>query len=238
MRFALVFLLMAQTAHAGLFDARERAALGQELRAYLLSHPEVIGEALAGAEDRRYQAHVDDDLALLNRHAAALFHDNRDWTFGNPAGDVSMVVFIDYGCAACQRALDAAREVLASDPGLRLVVKDTPSGPDMTAARFAEAVRQIAPPETYMQAQDALFAAPDFTPETLNAIARALTLDPAAVTARMAAPETAARLMANRALADALDLGPPSYVLPRTMVRGDVPAIALSRIVESMRRKK
>jgi len=235
----LALALAAVPASAGVFSPDERAAMGAELRAYLTEHPEVIAEALGGAEERRYAQEARGDLALLGENADALFHSAQDWTGGNPEGDVTLVGFIDYGSKASARALAAARALLASDPGLRLVVKDTPPEGEDTAARFAQAALRLGGSDAYVRAQDALFAAPDVARPTLDGIARDLGLDPAAVAAAMTAPETGTVLAANRALARTLDLGPaPAYVLDRTMIRGDLPPVALARIVEQMRRKK
>lgn len=236
---ALAALLAAAPARAGWLNEAERAAFGAELRDYLLDHPEVIEEALSGAEARRYQGHVDDDLSRIAAHADALFRDPADWVGGNPAGDVPLVLFLDYSDAASARALSAARKLAETDAGLRLVVKEAPAPGNAVAdraARLARAVLALAGPEAYPRAQDMLFAAPDTAPGTLAA---ALSLDPAALAARTEAPETAAALTRARALAVALDLGPPpAYVLERSLVRGDLPAVALAPIVEAMRRKK
>lgn len=236
---ALLLMLGGGAAQAGLFDTDERAALGAELRAYLLDHPQIIGDALSAAEARRYRNHAQDDLALLRRHAAELFDGPDDWQGGNPRGDVPLAVFVAYDCNSCARALSAAKELALTDPDLRLRVKDIASGENDTAARFAQAVLRLAGPEAYEQAQAALFATTDHAPARLDAIAQNLGLDPAQLRARMAQPDIAATLTANRALAASLDLGaPPVSVLPRTMIRGDLPAVALARIVAEMRRKK
>nr|WP_281354758.1 thioredoxin domain-containing protein [Rhodovulum strictum] len=219
-------------------DPEARAAFRAEIRAYLLDHPELIDEVLAEAERRRFGDAVSGDLALIAAHRAALFDDPADWTGGNPEGDVTLVAFVDYTCDRCAPALAAARALAASDPGLRLVVKDAPAPEDETAARFARAVLALSGPDAYLRAQDALFAAPDMQQGTLDGIARALGLDPAAVADRMADPAIAAALAANRALLDALDLGPaPAYVFERSLVRGDLPEVALAAIAQTMRRK-
>lgn len=239
---ALGLCLSAASAPAGTFTPEERAAIGAELRAYLLHHPEVIEEALTGAEARRYADAVANDLALIAAEAQALFHDPADWTGGNPAGDVTLVTFVDYASAASGRALAAAHQVSAADGRLRLVVKEAPAPGDADAdraARFARAVLALAGPDPYLRAQEALLAAPDHAPDTLDTIARELGLDPAALSARMTAPELGATLAANLALMARLDLGAaPAQVLDRTLVRGDLPAAALAPIVEAMRRKK
>ncbi|RBO54279.1 DsbA family protein [Rhodovulum sp. BSW8] len=238
----LILLAAGSPALAGL-TADERAAFRAELRAYLLDHPEVIREALEGAEARRMERHVTSDLDLIAAHADELFHAPDDWTGGTPEGDVTLVSFVDYRAEGAARALDAALETAAEDGRLRLVVKDAPDpgNPEaLRAARFAQAVLRLAGPDAYGTAQAGLLAAKGpLDRAALDRIAAALGLDPAAVAARMDAPDIATKLAGTQALAEALDLGPaPAQVLNRTLVRGDVPAVALSRMVEAMRRKK
>lgn len=234
--------LSAGSATAGWLSPEERAAFRAELRAYLLEHPEVIEEALSGAEARRQARLAADDLALLDIHADTLFHARGDWTGGNPAGDVTLVSFVDYAAADGASALAAVRALAAADKNLRLVVKDAPA-PDVPAseraARFAQAALRLGGPDIYVRAQTALFAAPDLAPATLDSLARDLGLDPRAVRTEMDTPAIDRALAVTQDLVQALDLGPaPAHVIDRTMVRGALPEVALARIVETMRRKK
>jgi protein-disulfide isomerase len=235
---ALALAALPLAGAASGLDPAARAAFRAEIRAYLLEHPELIDEVLAEAERQRQAEAVSGDLALIEAHRAALVDASDDWTGGNPEGDVTVVAFVDYACDRCGPALSAARALAASDPGLRLVVKDAPGPGGETAARFARAVLALAGPDAYARAQDALFAAPEMQPDTLDGIARALGLDPATVADRMADPGIAAALAVNRALLDALDLGTaPAYVFERSLVRGDLPEVALAAIAQAMRRK-
>ncbi|ARC88094.1 DsbA family protein [Rhodovulum sp. MB263] len=246
MKLVLVLAAALVTAAPGLalpLGDAERAAFRSELRAYLMEHPEVIREALDGAEKRRMARHANADLALIEANSSALFYAPDDWTGGAPDGDVTLVSFVDYRADGSDRALAAARDAAARDGRLRLVVKEAPSPGDEAAeraARFAMAVLRLAGPTAYEAAQARLFAA-GATPEaaTLDRISADLGMDPAEVRARMAGPDITAKLSETRALAEALDLGPaPAQVMKRTMVRGDVPAVALLRMVEAIRRKK
>ncbi|MBK1636462.1 DsbA family protein [Rhodovulum adriaticum] len=241
-RPALALILAASPAPALDLSEAERTALGAELRAYLLEHPEIITQALQGAEAKRQAAHAADDIALLQAHATALFHAGGDWTGGAENGDLTLVSFVDYRDPASARAWAAARDLVAQDPALRWVVKEapTPDAPDATrAARFAQAVLRMAGPRAHAQAQAALFAAPDAAPETLAGIAAELGLDAAPLARRMSDPAITAKLDQTRRLMQALDLqAAPAQVLDRAMVRGEVPAVALARIVAALRRKK
>jgi len=246
MKLVLSLAVAVATATPGLalpLSDAERAAFRAELRAYLLEHPEVIREALEGAETRRMARHANADLARIEAHAETLFRAPDDWTGGAPDGDVTLVSFVDYRAEGARRALDAAREAAARDGQLRLVVKEAPRPGDEAAeraARFALAVLRLAGPAAYEAAQSRLFdAGATLDAAALERLSAELGLDPAEATTRMAGADITAKLAETRALAEALELGPaPAQVLRRTMVRGDVPAVALLRMVEAIRRKK
>ncbi|WP_131195708.1 DsbA family protein [Lichenihabitans psoromatis] len=57
---------------------------------------------------------------------AALTDDPQTPTAGNPKGDVTIVAFFDYNCTFCMKAEPALEQLMAADPGLRLVYKDWP----------------------------------------------------------------------------------------------------------------
>ncbi|TQS73472.1 DsbA family protein [Rhodobacteraceae bacterium] len=55
-----------------------------------------------------------------------VFHDPDAPALGHPQGDVTLVEFFDYQCPYCKRNHPVVEEVMAQDPGLRLVMKDWP----------------------------------------------------------------------------------------------------------------
>lgn len=77
---------------------QERAAMRAEIRALLLSEPDIVARALAGPSP--YSAAVDRDLGLIDRYAGTLFADG-----------AAVAIFIDGNCPDCDRALDEIRDV-------------------------------------------------------------------------------------------------------------------------------
>jgi protein-disulfide isomerase len=219
--------------------AAEREAFRAEVRAYLLENPEVLMEAIAVLEDRRNAEAAAEDLRLLAENHAAIFEDPASWSGGNPAGDITLVAFIDYRCGYCRRAHDDLARLIERDGNIRFVIKEFPilGEASLTSARFAIATLQVAGPAAYKQVHDALITLRgDPTPETLARLAADLGLDGPAIVARMAAPEVAAVIEANRRLADRLRInGTPTFVINTTMVRGYVPLDGMLQIVAGER---
>jgi protein-disulfide isomerase len=236
---ALIFPVAAAAFDPAAMTPAERAALRAEIRAYLLENPEVMVEVFAALDARRAAAEAADDASRIAAEAGALYDDPASWVGGNPAGDVTIVEFIDYRCGYCRRAHPEMAALLAEDNNIRVIVKEFPIlGPDSVASsRFAIAVLNTAGPEAYGRANAALIAlAPPATPEVLAGLAVELGLDPGAILTAMEAPEVTAVIERNRALATRLGIsGTPSFVIGDIVLRGFLPRDAMAEIVADAR---
>lgn len=215
------------------------AEFGAQVRAYLMENPEVIFEAVAAFERRTAmsQADMDSDLVMVN--ASALFESPHDWVGGNLEGDITLVEFVDYRCGFCRRAHDEIEALLEQDQGIRFIVKEFPIlGPDSEASsRFAIAVLQLAGPEAYKAAHDALITLQgppdDFA---LEAISDEIGIDFAAVEAHMDSDEVSTVIEENRLLAQRLRIsGTPTFVMETEMLRGYVPVDTLLELADALR---
>ena len=218
----------------------ERLAFRAEVRAYLLEHPEVLTEAIAILEDRQAADAAALDVRRLAENQAAIFQDAASWVGGNPDGDVTIVEFMDYRCGYCRKAWSEVDELVSSDGNIRFVIKEFPilgEASDLSS-RFAIATLQLAGPEAYKTAHDALITLRgEATKPVLERLAGDLGLDAPAIMARMAAPEVTSVIEANHALAQTLDIsGTPTFVLQGTMLRGYVPLDDMRQIVRDARK--
>lgn len=233
--------LLAAPASADLIDMTgdERAAFREEVRAYLLENPEILMEAIAILETRQAEAQVAADEDLVAEHADALFADGRSWVGGNPDGDLTMVEFLDYRCGYCRRAHPEVTDLLETDGDIRLVVKEFPilGEQSVLASRFAIATRNVAGGDAYEQVHDALMTLrADVTEPVLERIATDLGLDAGAIVAGMEAPEVAAEINANRALAQSMGIsGTPTFVVGDQMLRGYLPLEDMMQVVDEER---
>jgi protein-disulfide isomerase len=219
--------------------AAEREAFRAEVRAYLLENPEVLMEAIEVLEARREAEAAATDVAMVQAHREAIFGTPGDWQGGNLQGDVTVVKFNDYRCGYCRKAHGEVAELVGSDGGIRLVIKEFPilGEASVASSRFAIATLQLAGPAAYKAAHDALITLrgePDT--DTLARLAADLGLDAPAILARMEAPEVTAVIAANQALAETLQIsGTPTFVIGGQMVRGYVPLDGMRAIVEEAR---
>jgi protein-disulfide isomerase len=126
--------------------AAQDDAFGARVRAYLLSHPEVIQEAVDKLQEK-----ADADTAAAEEKArrtlpefrAAVERDPRDFV-ANPSGKVTVTEFYDYRCAHCINAAPKVLALIAANPDLRFVFKESPIfGPTSErAARAAIAIKK------------------------------------------------------------------------------------------------
>jgi protein-disulfide isomerase len=126
--------------------AAEDDAFGARVRAYLLSHPEVIQEAvdkLQQKADADEAAAQDKARRALPAFRAAVERDPRDYV-ANPDGKITVTEFYDYRCAHCINAAPKVLALIAANPDLRFVFKESPIfGPTSElAARAAIAIKK------------------------------------------------------------------------------------------------
>lgn len=237
---ALLIGMQAAAADFAELSDDDRAAFRDEVRAYLLENPEVIMEAIQVLKDRDAATEVQNDVALVQDNAAALFNSATDWVGGNKDGDITIVEFMDYRCSYCKKANAEIAELVKSDGNIRFILKEYPILGEQSdlASRFAIAVHQIGGDAAYMAAHETLMVMrADITGAALDKISLDLGLDPAAINARMQTPDVAAVIAANRALGDIMRVnGTPTFVVQKTLLRGYVPLDGMRQIVADERK--
>ena len=217
----------------------ERQAFRDEVRAYLLEHPEVLIEAMDVLQKREEDAALARDVQTVSTHSDTIFNNPNDWVGGNPNGDITLVEFMDYRCGYCHKAYSEVDELIKSDGNIRFVVKEFPilGEASTLSAQFAIALRQLHGDEAYGRAHDALMTLRgEPTPETLARVASDLGLDPKPILDRMGSPEVQAVIQANYALAEQMEItGTPAFVMKDTVMRGYAPLETMRDFVKDAR---
>jgi protein-disulfide isomerase len=110
----------------GAVSETERAALHEEIRAYLLENPEILSEMIALLEQQREEETSADARDLVADNTDAIFDDGFSFVGGNPDGAITVVEFLDYQCTFCRRAHPDLQELLGADGDIRWIVKELP----------------------------------------------------------------------------------------------------------------
>lgn len=245
MKFAPLALALAIATPAAAFDLtamteEERAAFRSEVRAYLLENPEILLDVSEALQARQAEAQAAGDVALIGANAKDIFEDGYSFVGGNPAGDLTVVEFIDYRCGYCRKAHSEVSELIRSDGNIRYVVKEFPILGDQSviASRFAIAALKVVGAEAYQKINAGFYEdfRGDVTEDTLKAFAEDLGLDAGSIMAAMDDPEVTRVISENHALAGRLQIGgTPTFVIGDQMVRGYVPLDGMRQIVEQER---
>ena len=221
----------------------ERETFRAEIRAYLLENPEVLMEAIAVLEERRAAEAAMQEQVLLEENQAQIFDDGFSWVGGNLEGDVTVVEFLDYRCGFCKRAYPAVKELLATDQGVRLIIKEFPilGAESELASRYAIATKLVEGDATYAKVHDALMEWSGALNEgALARIGRTAGVgNQSEVLAAMNSDEVSRVIAANRALGQTLQIqGTPSFIMEDTFVRGFIELDQMQSIIEEIRAKR
>jgi protein-disulfide isomerase len=199
---------------------------GQAVRNYLLTHPEILPEAMQVLEQRQAAAAIGPRRAQFETPYAGA------WA-GAADGDVVLVEFFDYACGFCRASNAVVDRLIAEDPRLRVVYRELPVlGPDSQAAAFASLA--AADQGRYRQFYNALFEAGRPAPE---AIARARAL--AGVNAEEPSPAHRQELARNMELASVIRAnGTPTFVVGDQVFHGAVGYETLKRAIDQARARR
>lgn len=215
-----------------------REQIEQIVREYLLSHPEIIIEAIEGLEEKRRQATQDSQREALATQRDLIFNDPDAPVGGNPGGDVTLVEFFDYRCPYCKQVAQPLAQLIKEDGKVRFVFKELPVlGPDsVMAARAALAAHLQG---KYAEMHDALLRhRGTYDDQAIARIAAEVKLDPRRLKADMAKPEITAMLDRNRQLArDLAVTGTPAFVIGNMVVPGAVDLETLKKLVADARQR-
>lgn len=141
----------------GDFDSR--------VRAYLLSHPEVLEEMLQARQLQQQAAGTEAINAAISADASLIAHDPRDPAVG-PAPEqaaVTVIEFFDYRCPGCKSVAPGLLALVEANPDVRFVFKEWPildRGDDATSNYAARAALAAHAQGRYLEVHQALMAEP------------------------------------------------------------------------------
>src|SRR4029078_288307 len=200
------------------FSDSQRTDIEAIIKNYLVSHPEVLEEAMAELSKRQAAAETQKHEASVAQNADAIFNSPRQVVLGNKDGDVTFVEFFDYNCGYCKRAMDDMLTLMKSDPKLKVVLKEFPvlSAGSVEAAQVAVAVRMQDPSgKKYLDFHQKLLTgggAPDKA--RAMAVAKEVGLDMGRLEKDLASAEVKNTLEENFKLAEAMGMKrTPRYVV-------------------------
>jgi protein-disulfide isomerase len=224
---ALALFGAPMVVHAQSFTDSQRSDIETIIKSYLVSHPEVLEEAMAELTKRQAAAEAQKHEESISKNASLIFNSPRGVTLGNKDGDVTFVEFFDYNCGYCKRAMADMLDLMKNDHKLKVVLKEFPvlSEGSVDAAKVAVAVRMQDPTgQKYLDFHQKLLGGRGPADKArAMAAAKDAGLDTARIEKDIATPEVKATIEENFKLAEDMGMnGTPSYVIGKQVVIGAV----------------
>lgn len=199
-----------------------------QTRSFLMSNPEVLPEAMDELQRRDTATRIAPVRAELETAFPGA-------VLGNPNGTITLVEFTDYACTYCRQSVADVAALIAANPDLKVVIREYPilAPESADAARMALAAAQQG---KFAAFHDAMFAAGQVTPATIEASATSAGVDLAAARQAIASGQFEAQLQNNIFLAQNLGLnGTPSWIVGDRALNGAVGVEAIGRAVAEAR---
>ena len=212
-----VAALALSVAALGLAAAPWFGAMDGRVRAYLLSHPELLEEMVQARQAREDNQRVEAINAAVAANPGLLAPDPRDPAFGPADAKVTVIEFFDFRCPGCKAVTPDFLRLMRAHPEVRFVFKDWPildrQGEPVSqlAARAALAAHQQG---KYLAVYEALLREPALDETAIQRILKANGVDLAQAETAINAPETTRHLTDIHTTAAALHLvGTPTFFI-------------------------
>jgi protein-disulfide isomerase len=212
----------APAADAPAMSDAQRAGIEGVVHDYLMTHPEVIIEAVQAYQETIQAAKDKAAKEEVVKRAADLLHDPATQVMGNAHSDCTIVEFFDNQCPYCQANEPELQKLLKQDGRVKLVLKEFPIlGPvSLVASKAALAsVKQ----GKYAEFHEALLSHKGHydKAQVVDDIAKSVGLDMDRLHKDMDSPEITEELNRNIELGRALDInGTPGFVIGGEIVSG------------------
>lgn len=214
-------------------------AFGEAVRAYLMEHPEVIIEAV-DKYNANEQAKLDEaaqgELAALK---PALLDEKTGFILGKADAKLAIVEFVDYNCGYCRKAHEAIDAILASDPDVKIIVRQLPilSEGSLEIAQVILAINTNFGSEKAAAFHEAAYKHEgQLDKAAAMEIAKGLGLDVAKIEASYADPANLNEINAMHEAAKKLKIeGTPGFIIGDQIIRGYIPEDQLKTMIAEER---
>lgn len=196
-------------------------AFDKRVHDYIVSHPEVVQEAINKLQERQDAAVAAQAKGLIEQYRQSIEHDPRDFV-ANPNGHVTVTEFYDYRCPHCINAAPAVLSIIHDNPNVRFVFKEFPifGAASDRAAAGAIAVKKAGGDNVALYRD--FMAAHPLDDAKVDSILRAHGVDPASLSRAPLKDEAVAQLEAVKDLATNIGVqGTPAFIVGDTLIPGD-----------------
>ena len=233
-----ICLLFAAAPAAAEFNAKDKKAIEDVVRQYLLDHPEVILDAIDKLREQERLAKEEAHKKALKDSHAQIYDQKLSPKTGGPDADVTIVEFFDYQCGYCKHVFPTLMKIIGEDKKIQVIWKDLPilSPVSRFAARAAMAADRQG---RYFDAHVALMGLKGrLTENRVMDTMEKTGVDMKKLVKDMADPEIERYLDETNELARALGIsGTPAFLIGGTLVPGAIGGDDMRTLIAQARDK-
>jgi protein-disulfide isomerase len=218
-------------------DTVSKDEVQQMIKDYIMNNPEVIVQSLEGFHNKKLDESTRKTTDYLQKNKAQIEEAESPPILGNPNGDIVVVAFYDYNCSFCKKANDYENEIIASDPGVKVVLRPIPilGGTSTYAAKIALAVQRVSS-NNFLNVHNELMKMKEISEENVKTMLAKYSIDYSLIENEVNSYSVRQIIAKNFDLAKELGIkGTPSYVINGNFAPGLIPTEKFKTIILQLR---
>ncbi|GAB4162594.1 MAG: DsbA family protein [Rickettsiaceae bacterium] len=214
-----------------------KTEIQQVIKDYLMDNPEVIIASLEGLNTKKLTESVQKASEYLKQNRNLVEQEDAPPVFGNPDGDITIIVFYDYNCSFCKKASEYENELIASDPGVKVILRPIPilGESSLYATKVALAVQKISA-ENFRAIHNDLMKMKDINVESVKSLLAKYKIEYSLVENEVNSHAIKQLINKNFDFAKGLGIkGTPSYIINGNFAPGLIPIDKFKNIIIQLR---
>jgi len=209
----------------------------QVIKDYIMNNPEIIVQSLEGLHNKKLDESTRKAADYLQENKVQIEEAESPPILGNSNGDIVVVAFYDYNCSFCKKANEYENEIMASDPGVKVVLRPIPilGGTSAYAAKIALAVQRVSS-NNFQNVHNELMKMKEISEENVKTMLTKYGIDYTLVENEVNSYSVKQIIAKNFDLAKELGIkGTPSYVINGHFAPGLIPTDKFKSIILQLR---
>ncbi len=226
---------------AGTIEASDNSlskeGLNAAIKEYIINNPEDLVSSLEGMQKKKVLESAKQASGYLEENRVNIEQADSPPIIGNQDGDVSIVVFYDYNCSFCKKANEYTNEIIASDSGVKVILRPIPilGGTSMYAAKAALAIQKISK-EKFPAIHNDMMKMQMINENSIKELISKYDIDYALIDNEVNSYSIKQSIAKNFELAKGLGIqGAPSYIINGNFVPGLIPVEKFKTIILQIR---
>ncbi|MCP5369794.1 MAG: thioredoxin domain-containing protein [Rickettsiaceae bacterium] len=220
-------------------DSLSKENIEQIVKNYILNNPEDLiksVENLHEKHNKKLSIKIDE---YINNNFDKFTTQNLPPYFGNPDGDIKIIVFFDYKCGYCHKSYLVEQQLISQDQNIQIILRPIPVLGDKSLylTKIALAVHKVAP-ELFANFHHDLMTIKDDSIETIQKLFDLYQINPASIENEINSYHMKQLIGANLEFARGLHItGTPFYLIDNQIIKGLPTLERLKQVISTIRAK-